>query len=409
MNTISHLKWKLKERFFLNPFFRNIINFVYRKIFFLEKKHFKSYCNSQKKKCLVAINLTDVYFIEHVKDLLNYFKTCSKMASLLIGPAKWPVKKRKVETFNFFASRYNIVYGRNIFAYPWLKKSDIKVFFEVAITTYGCDLKCPKIIYTHGMGGLSFSKDLRHVKLLNKYSAVFLNGPLQKKILVLANKMYGIDKLPPMYEVGYLRGDRLLRMSKVFNKNVFLKQLDLFSVPTVLYAPTWGDFSSVEEWLDKIVNVCKDLGVNLLIKLHPMMLTRTSSWETGGIMWEEKLSDIEKNNCQVRIIKNQDIDEIMLGADVMITDISGMAIEFMVLDKPVVFLPAPKFFQLYGLERPEKWCRPDNEIKNDYELKQEINKAIEGKGYKYPVDKLVYNKGESLGVMVKKIEEIIFS
>ncbi|HDH53510.1 MAG TPA: hypothetical protein ENH24_03385, partial [Nitrospirae bacterium] len=251
-----------------------------------------------------------------------------------------------------------------------------------------------------------FTKDFKYVRYLQRYNAVFLNGPLHKKALLTAQGYYGVD-LPPMYEVGYLRGDRLLKMSETFNRSLFLESLGLSDVPTVMYAPTWGDFSSTTEWIDKVVEVCGDMGINLLLRLHPIVLTLKAKWKTGGVDWNRKLHDIEKKYSYVRVAMSHDIDDIMLASDVMITDVSGMALEFLTMDKPVVFLPAPRYFEIYGTERPEKWCRPDYEIKDTAELKQDLRKALEGTGFKFPVDELVYNRGKVLNVMVQRIEEII--
>jgi CDP-glycerol glycerophosphotransferase (TagB/SpsB family) len=174
-----------------------------------------------------------------------------------------------------------------------------------------------------------------------------------------------------------------------------------------MYSPTWGEFSSVNDWLDELVEVSVDLGINLLLRLHPVMLSGDKKWRTGGINWEKRLSDIEKKAMQMRLVLGHGIDEFILGSDVMVTDVSGMALEFMTLDKPVVFLPAQRYFKLYGSDRPEKWCRPEYEIESKSELKRELMKALEGGGYKVPVNELVYNKGTSLENMVETIKRIV--
>lgn len=352
------------------------------------------------------MNVGQAYFFEHIRDLLEALKENKKLYPLLVSTTQWPTRNYKTALFKSLESRYNIIYCRDIFAYPWLEYAPVKAFLEVAVTTYANGLRCPKILYAHGMAGLNFSKDLKQIKLLGKYTALFLNGPLHKKALYTAQKYYG-GRLPQMYEIGYLRGDRLLKMSETFSRHGFLESLQLSDLPTVVYAPTWGDFSSVSEWTDNIVGVCEEMGINLLLRLHPIMLTGKAKWKTGGINWNERLSNIEKKHSQVRIAMSDDIDEIMLAADIMITDVSGLALEFMTMDKPVVFVPAPRYFEIYGSERPEKWCRPDYEIKNRAELSQELKRAINGDGFKLPIDGLVYNRGKSLETMINRIEQIV--
>ncbi|MFI4955506.1 MAG: CDP-glycerol glycerophosphotransferase family protein [Gammaproteobacteria bacterium] len=406
MITLNRLKAKVEEQFFINHKLRAISGAIYRKIFYHEKNELDNYRLQYAAKSIIAINVGHVYFLEHIREFVDSLNSDKKIAPLLIGTSKWPVKKYKIELFKFLKDRYNISYGKNYFAYPWAKFANAKALFEVAVSSYGSELKCPKIIYAHGMAGLNFSKDYRHVRFLEKYSAVLLNGPLHKKALITAQRMYG-SKLPPMFEIGYLKGDRLLKKSESFNKTQFLDQLALPHVPTIMYAPTWGEFSSTNEWLYKIIDVCESMGLNLLLRLHPIMLTGKSKWYTGGVNWGEALSKIEKTTHQVRVVLGHDLDNIMLVSDIMITDVSGMALDFMILDRPVLFLPAPEYFRIYGSDRPEKWCRPDCEINSRSELKQEIIRAIDGNSYKCPVDKLVYNQGKSLQTMIDTVKGVL--
>jgi len=405
---LNRLKTKLREEKFFNPYIRTILNSVYRVTVRKEAEAVKEYCNSNSPKSLVAFALSQLYSLEHVRGLVERLKDDEKMHPMLFCPTKWVPgsKLKKVELFKFLSSRYGIIYNENLFAYPWLKSSSIKLFFELSLSSYGSELKCPKVLYTHGMAGLNFSKDLQHIKFVGRYNAIFLNGPLHKKALLVAQKKYGVE-LPRMYEIGYLRGDRLLERQEMFNKKDFLKDMGLPDLPTVIYAPTWGDFSSTVEWIDDVVAVCGDIGVNLLLRLHPIMLTGEAAWKTGGVDWSKRLVDIEKNHSHVTVAMSHDIDDIMLAADVMITDVSGLALEFMSIDKPVVFLPAPRYFKIYGSDRPEKWCKPDYEIQSKNDLKHELNKAVRGEINLFPADKLVYNRGKTLEVMLKTVEELM--
>lgn len=409
MIRLNRFKAILQEKRFLNPYIRLISNTVYRSIFKKEGKKVKEYCNQNSSKSLIGLSLSQLYSLEHIRDLVDYLKNSERMHPVLFSTTKRiPTDKfKKNEKFEFLSSRYNIIYNRNLFAYPWLKPSKVKIFFELIISSYGYELTCPKILYTHGMGGLNFSKDLKHIRYVNRYDAIFLNGPMHKKVLYTAQKYYG-GTLPKMYEIGYLRGDRLLKMAETFNRTAFLKSLDLLDVPTVMYAPTWGDFSSTSEWIDNVIDVCEDMGISLLLRIHPIMLTGNAKWKTGGIDWNTKLSDIKKRHPQVRVAMSHDIDEIMLAADILITDVSGLALEYMTLDKPVVFLQAPRYFDLYGSDRPEKWCRSENEVKNKTELKEALKRTLDGDGFKFPIDKLVYNRGKSLDTMIKSIEQILY-
>ncbi len=408
MLKLDRLKAGLSEKVFLSPYARRLTNYAYRSLFRKEGAKVKEYCEQYSTKSLVGLSISHVHFLEHVRELVDALKKNEEMHPILYTTTKQipMMRDKKNETFKFFLSRYNIVYNKDIFAYPWLKSSNLKLFLELTLSSYGSELRCPKVLYTHGMAGLNFTKDYKYVMFLQRYNAIFLNGPLHKKALLTAQRFYDVE-LPPMYEIGYLRGDRLLDMSQTFNRSLFLESLGLSDVPTVMYAPTWGDFSSTTDWIDRVVEVCGDMGVNLLLRLHPIVLTLKAKWKTGGVDWNRKLCDIERKYPYVRVAMSHDLDDIMLASDVMITDVSGMALEFLTMDKPVVFLPAPRYFEIYGLERPEKWCRPDYEIKDMDGLKKDLRRAIEGEGFKFPVDELVYNRRKSLDIMVRRIEQII--
>ncbi|NOZ25577.1 MAG: hypothetical protein GXO94_05750 [Nitrospirae bacterium] len=408
MVVINRIKAKLREELFFSPVVRRISNTAYRALSVKEGRSVKEYCRRHGSRSLVAFPVFQLYTLEHIRDLVDALKSNDGMQPILFTTTKKipMTRDKKKEIFRFLSSRYNIVYGENIFAYPWLKSVNIDLFFELSVTSYGAEVRCPRVLYTHGMAGLNFSKDFRHVRLLGRYDAVFLNGPLHKRALLVASKHYGCE-LPQMYEVGYLRGDRLIRMAETFDRGAFLESIGLQDLPTVMYAPTWGDFSSTAAWIDRVVGVCGDMGVNLLLRLHPIVMTGRAKWKTGGIDWHRKLPDIERKNPHVRVAMSHDIDDIMLASDVMITDVSGMALEFLAIDKPVVFLPAPRYFEIYGTERPEKWCRPEYEIEDAAGLRHELRSAIDGTGFKFPVDELVYNRGEVLDVMTGRIESMI--
>jgi len=379
----------LTEKIYFNLFIRRVYNYFYRIT--------HGNLNIKNKEADILIGLSDLHFFEHTKDLIfNWHEKTFKIITPTFG-----TDKRRIDIFSFF-ERLGYKIGDELIPYPYAKQLNYKIYIEMAISGFHADLRCPKLLYTHGMGGLNFGKDYEMIKYVHRYRALLLNGPLQKRALEIAARLYNV-KLPELFEVGYLRGDRLRKMMKSYNKNKFYKNYNLQNkVPIVLYAPTWGDFSSVKEWIDTVCEVCEKLGVYLFIKLHPLMLTYKDANKTSGINWDEKLKQLKNKFTMVNIWQEQDIDEIMLASDVMITDVSGMGLEYMVLEKPVVFLPAPKYFEIYGDERPEKWVRPEREIQSAEELSLYIKQSLI-KQNSYDLNKLIYN----LDLSLLKIKEVI--
>ena len=398
-----------RHRFFEKVMFslqlKRAMNAMYRRLYKDGRMDLQGVVNGNHSDSLVAFNLQYMTFYEHVCDIAKYLDTETQYTSVFISPTRKPEKPYKVATYDFL-QKQGITLGSNLVENPWLKHLAPVAFIETAISGYSAEVTCPKIIYTHGMGGLNFSKDLSYIKYVSRYDGIFLNGPLQRMALIAAQKKYG-GTLPEMYEVGYIRGDSLINMEYTFDTIEFIKQLGLDLRPTVLFAPTWGKFSATRDWIDDVVRVCNELDLNLLLRLHPILLTGKSVYETGGVDWNQKVKVILAQNKNVRFVNSYKCEEVMLASTVMLTDVSGMAMEYMVLDRPVVFLPCKLYFDLYGSDRPEAWCRHDTEITSYYDLKREISKALVSKSGIIPTEKLIFNRGRSIASFHGALEDVI--
>ena len=100
----------------------------------------------------------------------------------------------------------------------------------------------------------------------------------------------------------------------------------------ILYIPTWRNFGQNESFLDNIIdslfndntymNELKEQGIKLYIKPHPRI--RISSISKGNV--------IILNTCS-----NLDTQELLASADSIITDYSGVFIDYALRDKPIHF------------------------------------------------------------------------
>lgn len=352
-------------------------------------------------KINIGFTIPRTHVYEHIKDICDFYRNNSIIRPIIIGPVIDEFKSNSNEYVKYFKDKYNIVYNKNIIPHPWTKEVNLKMIFDISLNTYAADVKVPRVMYTHGMAGINYSKDLFYVKNLKNYSALFLNGKYHKKAMTIASQHYGV-KLPEMYEIGYLRGDRLLRMAQTFNRLEYLKKYELEDVPIVIFAPTWGFFSALEEWFDSVIEVAVHLDINLLLRLHPL----TTSGPKGEY-WKERIASVLKTHKRIRVENSHNIDDILLAGDLLITDVSGLSMEFMTLDKPVTFLPAPLYFKLYGDNRPEKWVLPKEEIKTKQDLIVSIQENLKNKFSPIDVNELVYNRGNALPTMVSAIDEIL--
>ena len=95
---------------------------------------------------------------------------------------------------------------------------------------------------------------------------------------------------------------------------------------TILYAPTWGDLSSVDLYADKIIDTLSSK-YNIILKLH------------------HNTDLIEKNRQKLKNIRgvhiagaNDDIWELFCVSDILISDYSGAIFDGVYAEKPIVLL-----------------------------------------------------------------------
>jgi SAM-dependent methyltransferase len=146
-------------------------------------------------------------------------------------------------------------------------------------------------------------------------------------------------------------------------------------------------------------------------------------YANGGKNWFEALKTFEANSS-FRLYKNTLIDPLLAVADVMVTDVSSVAFEFLVLGKPVVYIDTPRFFTEYlkmyfPHEDTEKWKdiayinagrKYGTLVDNLDDLPGAIESAL-ARGHS--IDKAIemrklflYNPGRSAETMVEAMHEI---
>lgn len=103
---------------------------------------------------------------------------------------------------------------------------------------------------------------------------------------------------------------------------------------TVMHAPSWGELSCIDSAPD-IIKYCIENGLNLLIKPHPNLFTLDYREE----IFKEIYEAVEKHSNIVLVPeKDSDISPLFLITDLLISDFSSVGFEFLVMNKPVVFI-----------------------------------------------------------------------
>ena len=106
--------------------------------------------------------------------------------------------------------------------------------------------------------------------------------------------------------------------------------------PTLLFAPTGDKHNALETLGAELIQaVAADGRFNLLVKPHDHPKRK--------IDWFQELAPLEGG--PVRLVRDLDVVPYLRAADVLLTDASSVAVEYTLLDRPIVFLDVPKLIQ----------------------------------------------------------------
>jgi hypothetical protein len=113
--------------------------------------------------------------------------------------------------------------------------------------------------------------------------------------------------------------------------------------PTVLYAPTWSPYSSLNAMGDELIPALARLDVNVIVKLHDRSYDATQRG-SGGVEWGPRIA----THCRapnVHLASASDVSPFLYVSDVLVTDHSSVGFEFMLLDRPIVVINCPELIR----------------------------------------------------------------
>jgi CDP-glycerol glycerophosphotransferase (TagB/SpsB family) len=115
------------------------------------------------------------------------------------------------------------------------------------------------------------------------------------------------------------------------------------ALPTLLYAPTWSEASSLNVMGLELLERLLRLPVNLLVKLHDRSKDPRPRY-SGGIDWGAQLQPLlQRRNA--RLIAAANIAPCLAAADVLVTDHSSAGFEYLLLDRPIVRIHLPRLLE----------------------------------------------------------------
>jgi hypothetical protein len=126
-----------------------------------------------------------------------------------------------------------------------------------------------------------------------------------------------------------------------FQRDAVLREIDLDpALPTVLYAPTWSAASSLNRLGVPLLERLSAMPLNLIVKLHDRSRDLREQY-SGGIDWPARLAGVLRRPRAV-LADGANIAPYLVAADVMISDHSSAAFEYLLLDRPLVRIDIPE-------------------------------------------------------------------
>lgn len=172
---------------------------------------------------------------------------------------------------------------------------------------------------------------------------------------------YDILCLPGRYHAGLYRGSGFIRrggplclltgMPKTdrlvtgpFDREALLRAIGVDpSLPTLLFAPTGEKHNALDTMGVEVIEAIAETGAyNLLIKPH--------DHPKKAVDWIAALAPLESG--RVRLVRDKDIIPYLRAADLLLTDASSVAVEYTLMDRPIIFLDVPKLFKKLSERAP---------------------------------------------------------
>ena len=320
------------------------------------------YWEHLKKKC-------DCWWGVPEKKLFEYLKL-KKIKKVVFSEEKY-FKNKKKKFGNQFVTKNNIDPQKKI-----IQKIDPDLW--IVDTPNKLTILKKGTLTVQTLHSLPLKKHVFHKPILNS-DLILLPGKYHYNEF---KKRFGKDlKKTKLKIVGWPRLDSLIKSK--FNKSKILKKFGLdVKKKTVTYAPTWGwgqgNSSLFCRWhhkeievFEKICALISDLNLNFIIRLHSLsFLTKNEKMikiaKKYGVLWQTK----ETSNYQ------DDPNETLWSTDILISDLSGIITEYLVLDKPIIYIDQIKKSKAWKNSDMPKSFRAGHIVKSFSELKYAIKESV---------------------------------
>ncbi|GAB4317606.1 MAG: hypothetical protein Kow0059_10700 [Candidatus Sumerlaeia bacterium] len=185
--------------------------------------------------------------------------------------------------------------------------------------------------------GVSF-KGRPYRPLIRKFNKLFLIGEDMRRRYVQRGILPDDDDR--FERIGMPKTDPLI--TGPFDRDQLMARHGLDpTCPTVLYAPTWRKESSIYTFGREFLSYLRHSEFNVLVKLHDWLLDP----RRNPIDWRTEIILMRRPGFV--LIEDPDIIPWLRIADLLVSDASSVANEYLLLNRPIVFLDVPQLFEKY--------------------------------------------------------------
>lgn len=277
-----------------------------------------------------------------------------------------------------------------------LKKFDLYLSPDIMMTGKRCRMK------VHTFHGVSF-KGKAYSEKVYCFDRLFITGEYMRRKFIKDNILSENDER--IEKIGMPKLDPLV--NKTIDCRAVLEKFFIEpDLPVVIYAPTWSQKSSLYTAGEELINKLSAEKINILVKLHD----HSYDLRRNPVDWKKKFSAMEMENSRIKVVRDYDIIPYLYSSDLLISDLSSVANEFLLLDRPIVFIDTPELEERYKKSiELDTWGRKSGYIvKNADEAVEAVktgllNPSEHSHIRKEMAEDLFYNRGCATEKAVKAI------
>ena len=294
----------------------------------------------------IIFQISTLYHFEIIKDLFVKLKE-NKNINLMLG----------IDDFNIDNIKYLRSYTKNIIPSISIKYlKNVNLFIKTSYEVFG-PKGTKQVLIFHGFPVKNTSIKKKYIDNIDYF---FTSSSLEKSVYKFISQNH--IKENKFKEIGYTKLDKL------FNKKYKFSIKQNIKKKNIVYAPSWDQETSLRSYGTDIIKLMAENNPskNIFIKPHPALLesplSKNFKFYTGGIDWKKKIQSLEIKYKNVYLIEDNLVDLIKIG-DLLVTDISGAALEFIYFNKSVIFIKSKEFYKKVQLDRNMNSSLSKNDIR----------------------------------------------